>query len=128
MENKICRKCQETKEKNDFPQNLSYKDGKATICKKCSAKGAYLFRTNNYEKYMATKYKTTPEEIVRLHSTYKVCMICHKTDRRKLGIDHCHETGKIRGLLCDNCNKGIGNLQDDIEILNNAIKYLRQYG
>lgn len=39
-------------------------------------------------------------------------------------VDHCHDTGKVRGLLCFNCNVGIGSLQDDIEMLRKAIKYL----
>jgi len=39
-------------------------------------------------------------------------------------IDHCHITKRVRGLLCDDCNKAIGYLKDDIEILQSAIKYL----
>ena len=41
-------------------------------------------------------------------------------------IDHCHSTGKFRGLLCKQCNWGIGNLKDNIEILKNAIRYLNE--
>lgn len=56
------------------------------------------------------------------------CAIC-KTDQNKLtirlAVDHCHNTGKIRGLLCDKCNRGIGYLQDNTELLNNAVKYLK---
>lgn len=55
------------------------------------------------------------------------CAICNRDQSeftRKFAVDHCHITDKIRGLLCGNCNVGIGNLQDDIEILKNAIKYL----
>lgn len=54
------------------------------------------------------------------------CAICGK---KMLGrfchIDHCHKTGKVRGLLCHHCNAGIGNLFDDIAILEKAIKYLK---
>jgi hypothetical protein len=59
------------------------------------------------------------------------CAICkrHKSEvtvKRKnhLCVDHNHSTGKIRGLLCDKCNRGIGLLCDDIDILKNAIEYL----
>ena len=39
-------------------------------------------------------------------------------------IDHCHETGKVRGLLCSKCNIALGNFDDDIETLKRAISYL----
>jgi len=46
----------------------------------------------------------------------------HKT---KLVVDHCHSTGKIRGLLCHNCNRALGLMQDNVETLQNAIDYLK---
>lgn len=55
----------------------------------------------------------------------KKCSICKKTVSR-LNVDHCHKTGKTRGLLCTNCNIGLGNFKDNIEILKRAIKYLKQ--
>ena len=51
-----------------------------------------------------------------------ICAICGITER--LHIDHCHNSGDVRGLLCSNCNLGIGNLKDNIKILKNAILYL----
>lgn len=50
------------------------------------------------------------------------CKIC--TRESKLFVDHCHETGKIRGLLCNPCNAGMGYLQDDPVVLNAALQYL----
>lgn len=44
-----------------------------------------------------------------------------------LCVDHCHETGEVRGLLCHNCNVGIGNLQDSVALLDAAIDYLKRY-
>lgn len=61
------------------------------------------------------------------------CAICKqeeskifkKTGKRvDLAVDHCHKTGKVRGLLCWKCNASLGKFQDSIEILQNAIKYL----
>ncbi len=53
------------------------------------------------------------------------CYICgKKPDKRALAIDHDHETGKVRGLLCSNHNRAIGLLNDDITILAKAIQYL----
>lgn len=61
-----------------------------------------------------------------------VCKICNKPETSKLrgvtknlAVDHCHKTGKIRGLLCSNCNRGLGLLQDSEEILSKAISYLK---
>jgi hypothetical protein len=50
------------------------------------------------------------------------CAICSLED--KLYVDHCHKTGDVRGLLCNKCNSGIGFLNDDPTLLNNAYKYL----
>ena len=58
------------------------------------------------------------------------CAICriykHGTDGKRLAVDHCHETGKVRGLLCHMCNNALGLLRDDTEIINNALKYLEE--
>jgi Recombination endonuclease VII len=54
-----------------------------------------------------------------------LCAICgNKESERRLALDHCHDTGKIRGLLCGTCNTGIGMLKDSVELLEAATKYL----
>lgn len=59
----------------------------------------------------------------------KVCAICrkecNKSSRTKLCVDHCHKTGKVRGLLCFKCNTGLGRFNDDTNLFEQAIKYLR---
>jgi len=52
------------------------------------------------------------------------CKICGKFEQT-LYVDHCHETGKIRGLLCSNCNTGLGMFKDNINNLLNAVEYLK---
>ena len=54
------------------------------------------------------------------------CAICEKQDTngKRLAVDHDHKTGKIRGLLCDRCNRGIGLMQESISSLHNAVRYL----
>jgi hypothetical protein len=54
-----------------------------------------------------------------------VCAICGDTSKTKLAIDHCHTTGRIRGLLCISCNRGIGYLGDDPDRALRASEYLR---
>lgn len=69
-----------------------------------------------------------------LHRQGGVCAICKNNEISKvngkfmrLGVDHNHSTGKIRELLCSNCNKGIGNLKEDIAILQAAIDYIQRH-
>jgi len=75
-------------------------------------------------------YGITYEQFVEMYYKQdKKCAICNKEidiNSRFTHIDHCHKTGKVRGLLCHQCNAGIGFLNDDINILANAIKYLTQ--
>lgn len=53
------------------------------------------------------------------------CAICGTTpENKRLDLDHCHSTKKIRGLLCNNCNRGLGHFKDNPKLLNNAISYL----
>jgi hypothetical protein len=55
------------------------------------------------------------------------CAICntHQDEiHRKLHVDHCHESGKVRGLLCNDCNRGLGSFKDDLGRMTAAIRYL----
>ncbi len=54
------------------------------------------------------------------------CAICNRPElsRKRLSVDHCHETGAVRGLLCTLCNTGIGMLKDDPLLVLQALKYL----
>ena len=57
-----------------------------------------------------------------------VCAICETNKgKRRMAVDHCHDTGKIRGLLCKDCNTGIGNLNDDPNLLHKALEYLNAH-
>lgn len=54
-----------------------------------------------------------------------VCVICKSVPKkRKFAVDHNHETGEIRGILCGSCNMGLGYFKDNITLLRNAILYL----
>lgn len=55
-----------------------------------------------------------------------ICAICPSVLGEKPHIDHCHETNKIRGLLCRHCNIGLGNFKDNITRLESAIAYLKR--
>jgi hypothetical protein len=54
------------------------------------------------------------------------CDICGIAPDRTLHLDHCHVTGRVRGLLCGGCNMGIGSLRADVQVLKSAIKYIQK--
>lgn len=57
------------------------------------------------------------------------CMICHKapTIDKMNAVDHCHVTGKIRGILCQKCNTGLGYFNEDVELFKSALRYLSEH-
>ncbi len=93
-------------------------------------------RTENPEKCasqaLQTKYGITLADYDEMLETQGGgCAICGNTpveNGRRLCVDHDHETGEVRGLLCDACNRGLGYFRDDSEICRQAMLYLRGHG
>ena len=72
-----------------------------------------------------SKYGITENDFnIMLENQDNKCKICLDDFVETPHIDHCHTLGNVRGLLCRGCNRGIGFLNDDVKILENAIKYL----
>ncbi len=116
---KRCSKCKIIKDKKLFGiDTKGYTRSKCKPCEKIRARKNHLKRT----------YGITLEDydkMVELQNNK--CKICNKQSSiwENLSIDHCHNTGKIRGLLCSLCNSAIGKFKDDIKLLTSAIKYLK---
>lgn len=70
------------------------------------------------------RYGLTKKEYLALGIN---CMICgtNKTNTMRLHVDHDHKTGKVRGILCNNCNNGLGRFNDNPELLFKALEYLQ---
>jgi hypothetical protein len=91
-------------------------------------------RSESIRRTNLRRYGITLEQYFELFNKQNgVCAICSRPESeilrgkiRALNVDHDHSTGKIRGLLCSECNKGIGNLGDSTEVLRRAIEYLSQ--
>lgn len=90
---------------------------------------AEKYESSNRDKLYQQRYGITVEEYEEmLESQNHSCAICGTTDsgRRRFAIDHDHETGKVRGLLCDKCNMFVGHSQDDDELMRKFVAYLEK--
>jgi len=90
-----------------------------------------LWKEYNRRSVLKAKYGITAEEYDQmLLKQENVCAICGleagggRGAESRLAVDHNHETGKVRGLLCNNCNNGLGRFKDNPELLRKAIDYL----
>lgn len=127
---RVCSNCGNHK----TPENFYPHSGTGRLvdkCKKCiSDKG----KLRSYEelrcKNLKQNYNLTHEEWLKINESQNgVCAICKKPEMRRgrpLSVDHDHQTGKIRGLLCSNCNTALGLLRDSIPNLSEAIDYLKR--
>ena len=136
---RVCKTCGEEKEKSEYPKRTGYKDGIRPHCHSCRKTYEVANYHNNKHKrpydYGYHRDKKLQKAYGISYSEYKImlvcqngaCAICGTTDtgkRKSFHVDHDHDTGMVRGLLCGNCNSGIGNLRDDIGLLKRAIEYL----
>jgi hypothetical protein len=79
-----------------------------------------------FKHRISARYGLSLEQYEELKAKYNgMCFLCDKYEGDKLHIDHCHETNKVRGMLCGSCNRGLGLLKDNVEVLKRAVKYLQ---
>ncbi len=136
---KKCSTCSLYKRYHEFYKCKSQATGFTCSCKTChnvyykKRRSATQKRDNLKSRWttIKRKYGVTKEQYYDLLAKQKGrCAICNRTDAGhengpdSLRIDHCHLTGKIRGLLCHSCNIGIGNLKDNSLLLRAAADYL----
>ena len=151
---KICSRCKTELDVTLFYKANSKKDGLKSQCKECtnlsskesSAKRRALgikrnctWRKRNPDKYLNNRLKlrfniTLEQYNQILKDQDNKCAICKNPETIKsnytgkiknLAVDHDHKTGKIRGLLCYNCNGSLGKFKEDFQILENALNYLK---
>lgn len=138
---KVCSKCNEVKALIEYP--LRNDTGRhRNECKECrNAYNLKLYHTNDKQKENHRKaswkhqikknYGLTPDAYYEmLESQEGCCKICNthidSINTHVLYIDHCHITGKVRGLLCQQCNSGLGMFKDDPALLEKAKEYLNE--
>ena len=122
---KQCRKCLEVKPFDAFSRCIGGKFQLQAYCRGCCAKqGKYVYAHRVRRTYGVS------EGLYNLILDYQggKCAICRKEPSGKfknLSVDHDHTTKKVRGLLCNNCNRGLGLLGDTVERLEAAIRYIK---
>lgn len=150
---KTCTKCLTLKFVFDFHKSKQTKDGFTHWCKDCKSKSTKAYALAN-KKQVESKQKewrnNNPRNVksINLKRRYGItidqyesmlekqnscCAICKSISPNRLDIDyflvdHDHKTGKIRGLLCDPCNKGLANFKDSQINLTRAIEYICKNG
>jgi len=111
-------------------------DGRVSSCK-CCMKAFNKAKATKHPDYFENQrlinmYGLTLGAYREMHESQGgCCAICNKEDikdTRKMAVDHCHDTGAIRALLCLNCNAGLGQFKDSTEALLKAVLYLKKHG
>jgi hypothetical protein len=130
---KLCSYCKETKPLNEFHVDARSKTGKASRCKTCAKMWSKRWYKES-DKYkdiirdsgLKNRYGIDSDYYWQLSEDQNhVCAICKtKGNQKYLHVDHNHDTGEIRGLLCKTCNHGLGNFRDNEDLLKSAIEYL----
>jgi len=149
MEEKVCSSCGLSKPLTDFYKEPRVKDGRFRRCKTCHIETTKKYRQKNPEIYRKAslkhwhnlddskkherwikRYGLNANEYKKMFEDQNgLCKICFKEciSNQSLSVDHCHATGKVRGLLCKKCNTALGMLEDNISYFENAIIYLKNY-
>jgi hypothetical protein len=123
---KTCTRCREDKPLEEFPRSPSKYaiHGRGWACKKCRAITAAAWRNKNLPLF----YGISTEQYEQLLETRGTrCPICGDKNESP-NIDHCHKTGKVRGLLCGRCNTALGMLRDNPRACLRAAIYLQSAG
>lgn len=95
-------------------------------CQNSAAKRKPRFKNSRAHRLKFLYGLSSTEFFQLLEKQNYCCAICNiNNNKRKLVVDHCHKTSKVRGLLCQHCNSAIGFVADDISLLEKAIEYLR---
>lgn len=123
---KHCPKCEVVKSISEFTKNKHQTDGLYPYCRECKYKHAKDdYKINGWAKHIRNTYNISVEEYnALLEAQNGVCAICKEAHKHALCVDHDHDTGEIRGLLCKPCNVAIGNMKDEPERLRKAAEYL----
>lgn len=132
---KTCTKCGVTKPLSNYNRDAKKTSGYRSHCKSCTSTGYRQWSVSGERgrvSKLRSRFGMSVEDYDRiLAAQNNGCAICGKSpseNGKRLSIDHNHDTGKVRGLLCQPCNTGIGLLNDSPSQLRLALRYLEERG
>lgn len=118
-----CTKCKKEKPLSEMAKSVRVLRGYANICKSCKYGIARKYR----HRYKQVRLENLPSYDQLISNIPEVCEICRKAPQvRRLALDHCHLTNTLRGWICYKCNLGLGYFDDNTDVLQEAINYLRK--
>lgn len=135
MKEKTCTKCLLVKSAVEFHRDNSKKDGLRYWCKSCAISNVRKWTQENPEHVRRVQknnnlkkaYGITLEQYEEKKRTqHNKCAICDKKDQT-LVVDHNHFTGHVRKLLCHRCNRVLGSIEENIDLLEAMIAYINQH-
>jgi hypothetical protein len=86
-------------------------------------------RTQIYGQSLQRRYGITVDDYRNMAEEQNGrCAICNDIPMRQLDVDHCHNTGQVRELLCLHCNRGLGGFKDSADLVSRALDYLLKHG
>jgi hypothetical protein len=122
---RYCPTCEQTKALEEFPRSRSASQGRGAYCKPChNERGKrYLERVGGSRDYhLRRRYGLTSADVdAMIAAQGSTCATC---DGKPEHVDHDHATGKVRGVLCFNCNQALGNVRDSMQTLTRLRSYL----
>lgn len=136
---KTCTSCKAQLPPTAFSKNRSKSDGLHNLCRPCNARSAKKYRDSHEDirlKHRVARYGLTLEQYrAMVEAQEGRCAICGEPEGatyrgkvRRLCVDHNHETGEVRGLLCVQCNFAIGHLADNPDRARRLVAYLLLFG
>jgi hypothetical protein len=126
----LCSKCGLDKPLEDFPRNRNTRTGRHCYCKPCHnaqvRESRQRVHGGSRHYHLTRRYGIGAADVDRMIAEQSgICPICLK--RPAVHVDHDHRSGKVRAIVCEMCNGGLGQFKDSPVLIRNAIAYIEKH-
>jgi hypothetical protein len=126
---KYCPRCQQELPVDAFGSNRSSRDGRTGYCRRChhevTRENAKRLYGSTRDYHLRRRYGLTSADVdAMIEAQGGTCAVCPGPPQH---VDHDHETGEVRGILCFNCNQALGNVRDNSMVLRGLARYLEKH-